>query len=143
MDIEDIIRRRDDLLGRGAQLFYDRPVHLVRGDGAWLYDADGRRYVDMYNNIPVVGHCNPRVVDALARQAATLVTHSRYLDETILDYAERLLGVHADGIDRVVFTCTGTEANEVAMQMARLAPAAAASFVPTGPITAIATSSAC
>jgi 4-aminobutyrate aminotransferase-like enzyme len=93
----------------------------VRGEGACVFDADGRRYIDMYNNIPVVGHCNPRVVNALARQAATLVTHSRYLDETILDYAERLLGVHADGIDRVVFTCTGTEANEVAMQMARIA----------------------
>jgi 4-aminobutyrate aminotransferase-like enzyme len=121
MTNEGIIRRRDELLGRGAQLFYDRPVHLVRGDGTWLFDAEGRRYVDMYNNIPVVGHCNPRVVDALSRQAATLVTHSRYLDEVILDYAERLLGVHADGIDRVVFTCTGTEANEVAMQMARFA----------------------
>ncbi len=121
MSIDTIVARRDHLLGRHAQLFYERPVHLVRGEGACLFDADGRRYIDMYNNIPVVGHCNPRVVDALARQAATLVTHSRYLDETILDYAERLLGVHADGIDRVVFTCTGTEANEVAMQMARLA----------------------
>jgi 4-aminobutyrate aminotransferase-like enzyme len=121
MSIDTIVARRDQLLGRHAQLFYERPLHLVRGEGACLFDADGRRYIDMYNNIPVVGHCNPRVVDALARQAATLVTHSRYLDETILDYAERLLGVHADGIDRVVFTCTGTEANEVAMQMARLA----------------------
>ena len=121
MSIETIVARRDQLLGRHAQLFYERPLHLVRGEGACLFDADGRRYIDMYNNIPVVGHCNPRVVDALARQAATLVTHSRYLDETILDYAERLLGVHADGIDHVVFTCTGTEANEVAMQMARLA----------------------
>jgi 4-aminobutyrate aminotransferase-like enzyme len=121
MGIDEIVARRDQLLGRHAELFYDRPVHLVRGEGAWLYDADGRRYADMYNNIPVVGHCNPRVVGALARQAAIHVTHSRYLDEVILDYAERLLGVHADGIDHVVFTCTGTEANEVAMQMARSA----------------------
>jgi 4-aminobutyrate aminotransferase-like enzyme len=121
MSIDTMVARRDRLLGRHAELFYERPLNLVRGEGACVFDADGRRYIDMYNNIPVVGHCNPRVVDALARQAATLVTHSRYLDETILDYAERLLGVHADGIDRVVFTCTGTEANEVAMQMARLA----------------------
>jgi 4-aminobutyrate aminotransferase-like enzyme len=121
MGIDTIVARRDQLLGRHAELFYERPVHLVRGEGAWLFDADGRRYADMYNNIPVVGHCNPRVVEALARQAATHVTHSRYLDEVILDYAERLLGVHADGIDHVVFTCTGTEANEVAMQMARFA----------------------
>ena len=121
MSIDTMVARRDQLLGRHTQLFYERPLHLVRGEGACVFDADGRRYVDMYNNIPVVGHCNPRVVDALARQAATLVTHSRYLDETILDYAERLLGVHGDGIDRIVFTCTGTEANEVAMQMARFA----------------------
>ena len=121
MSIDTMVARRDRLLGRHAELFYERPLNLVRGEGACVFDADGRRYIDMYNNIPVVGHCNPRVVNALARQAATLVTHSRYLDETILDYAERLLGVHADGIDRVVFTCTGTEANEVAMQMARLA----------------------
>ena len=121
IDTDTMVARRDGLLGRHAQLLDERPVYLVRGEGAWLFNADGRRYVDMYNNIPVVGHCNPRVVDALARQAATLVTHSRYLDETILDYAERLLGVHAEGIDHVVFTCTGTEANEVAMQMARFA----------------------
>jgi len=117
----DIAARRDRLFGTPTPLFYDHPVHLVRGEGAWLFDADGRRYVDLYNNIPVVGHCNRRVVEALAHQAATLNTHSRYLDELILDYAERLLGLHADGIERVVFTCTGTEANEVAMQMARIA----------------------
>ncbi len=121
MVTDEITARRDELLGLKTPLFYDSPVHLVRGEGAWLYDADGRRYVDLYNNIPVVGHCNQRVVEALARQAATLNTHSRYLDDVILDYAERLLGLHADGIERVVFTCTGTEANEVAMQMARIA----------------------
>jgi 4-aminobutyrate aminotransferase-like enzyme len=120
MSKESLVARRDDLLGQHTRLFYERPVHLVRGEGAYVFDVDGRRYLDLYNNVPVVGHCNPRVVDAMARQAATLVIHSRYLDETILDYAERLLGVHAEGIDRVVFTCTGTEANEVAMQMARL-----------------------
>jgi 4-aminobutyrate aminotransferase-like enzyme len=121
MGTEAIIARRDRLFGRGAPLFYDRPVHLVRGEGVWLYDADGRRYLDMYNNIPVVGHCNPRVVEAMARQAATLNTHSRYLHTEIFDYAERLLGLHAAPLTSVVFTCTGTEANEVAMQMARYA----------------------
>jgi 4-aminobutyrate aminotransferase-like enzyme len=120
---ESLVARRDGLLGRHTRLFYERPVHLVRGEGAYVFDAEGRRYVDLYNNIPVVGHCNPRVVAALTEQAAKLVIHGRYLDETILDYAERLLGVHAEGIDRVVFTCTGTEANEVAMQMARLVSA--------------------
>ncbi len=121
MTVDEIVSRRDRLFGRGTPLFYDPPLHLVRGEGAWLWDADGRRYVDMYNNIPVVGHCNPRVVDALERQARTHTTHSRYLDEVILDYAERLLALHAEPIDNVVFTCTGTEANEAAMQMARMA----------------------
>jgi 4-aminobutyrate aminotransferase-like enzyme len=121
MTIAELVARRERLFGKGAPLFYDPPLHLVRGEGAWLYDAGGRRYVDMYNNIPVVGHCNPRVVEALTRQAATLNTHSRYLNTHILDYAERLLALHADPIDSVVFTCTGTEANEVAMQLARLA----------------------
>src|SRR4051812_10878286 len=121
MNVDEIVARRDRLFGKGTPLFYDPPVHLVRGEGAEVWDAEGRRYVDMYNNIPCVGHCNPRVVDAMERQARTHTTHSRYLDEVILDYAERLLALHADPIENVVFTCTGTEANEVAMQMARMA----------------------
>ena len=121
MTIGDIVARRDRLFGKGTPLFYETPVHLVRGDGPWLFAADGQRYLDMYNNIPVVGHCNPRVVAALAEQAATHSTHSRYLDTRILDYAERLLALHADEITQVVFACTGTEANEIAMQMAQMA----------------------
>lgn len=119
-DITALQLRRDQLFGKGAQLFYEQPLHLVRGEGVWLYDAEGRAYLDLYNNIPVVGHCNPRVLQALSRQAATHSIHSRYLDAGILDYAERLLALHADPIESVVFTCTGTEANEVAMNMARL-----------------------
>ena len=119
--IDELVARRDRLFGKGAQIFYERPLHLVRGEGVWLFDADGRRYLDMYNNVPVVGHCNPRVVEAMARQASTHTTHSRYLSETVLDYAERLLGLHHEQIENVVVTCTGTEANEVAMLMARAA----------------------
>jgi 4-aminobutyrate aminotransferase-like enzyme len=132
MNVDEIVARRNRLLGRGTTLFYDPPVHLVRGEGASVWDADGRRYVDMYNNIPVVGHCNPRVVDALERQARTHSTHSRYLDEVILDYAERLLALHAGPIENVVFTCTGTEANEVAMQMARMATGGCGFITTTG-----------
>jgi len=117
----ELIARRDKLFGRGAPLFYREPIHLERGDGVWLFDVDGRRYLDMYNNIPVVGHCNQRVVEAIAKQAATLNIHSRYLHTAIFDYAERLLGLHSEQIDNVIFACTGTEANEIAMQMARLA----------------------
>lgn len=119
--LEDLIARRDRLFGKGAQIFYERPLHLVRGEGVWLFDTDGRRYLDMYNNVPVVGHCNPRVVEAMSRQAATHTTHSRYLSETVLDYVERLLALHHEQIENIVVTCTGTEANEVAMLMARAA----------------------
>src|SRR5208283_3671549 len=85
-----LLERRYRVLGRHSPLFYDKPLHLVRGEGVWLYDADGKRYLDAYNNVPHVGHCHPRVVAALSRQAATLNTHTRYLDETVVAYAERL-----------------------------------------------------
>ena len=118
---ETLLERRNRTLGTGAPLFYQDPVHIVRGEGVTLFDAHGRRYVDMYNNVPCVGHCHPHVVEAITRQAATLNVHSRYLHEGILEYAERLAGHHHAGLDSVVFECTGTEANEVALMMARLA----------------------
>ena len=77
-------------MGSAYRLFYDRPVHLVRGEGAWLWDAGGRKYLDMYNNVPHVGHCHPRVVQAICEQAARLNTHTRYLHELVLDLADRL-----------------------------------------------------
>jgi len=117
--LDELLARRNRFLGKGAPLFYAEPVHLVRGEGVWLYGADGRRYMDLYNNVPCVGHAHPRVVDALARQAATHNVHSRYLDEKIIDYAERLAGLHAQEMS-VVFACSGTEANEIAMRMARI-----------------------
>jgi 4-aminobutyrate aminotransferase-like enzyme len=116
-----LLDRRDRVFGKGSTIFYSKPVHLVRGEGVWLYDATGRRYLDLYNNVPVVGHCNPRVVDAVSRQAATHTVHSRYLDSEIVEFAEELLALHPDHLDNVVFACSGTEANEVAMMMARIA----------------------
>ncbi|MEE9253530.1 MAG: aminotransferase class III-fold pyridoxal phosphate-dependent enzyme, partial [Pseudomonadales bacterium] len=114
-----LLARRERLLGAGAPLFYTEPVNIVRGEGVWLFDPDGRRYLDLYNNVPCVGHAHPHVVAAMHRQAATLNVHSRYLHAGILDYAERLMDLHANPLTSVVFTCTGTEANEVAMRMAR------------------------
>ncbi|MEX2257409.1 MAG: aminotransferase class III-fold pyridoxal phosphate-dependent enzyme, partial [Woeseia sp.] len=113
-------RRRDLALGTGAELFYDTPLEIVRGEGVYLYDADGRCYVDMYNNVPCVGHANPAIVQAMAQQQATVNVHSRYLHEGIVAFAERLAGLHHNAIESVVFSCSGTEANEVAIQMARL-----------------------
>jgi len=121
MPDSDLIRRRERFLGSGMPLFYREPLHIVRGEGVWLYDTDGRKYVDMYNNVVCVGHAHPHVVDAMCRQAGTLNVHSRYLHEGIVDYAERLTDLHCDSIESAVFACTGTEANEVAMAMARVA----------------------
>ena len=114
-----MIERRQKLLGSAYKLFYHEPVHLVRGEGVWLYDADGRKYLDMYNNVPHVGHCHPHVVEALTKQIATLNTHTRYLHENILEYAERLTGKFADDLDTAMFACTGSEANELALRIAR------------------------
>jgi 4-aminobutyrate aminotransferase-like enzyme len=120
MASESLQQRRDRALGSGAELFYDTPLEIVRGEGAYLYDRDGRRYVDMYNNVPCVGHANPAVVRAMAEQQATVNTHSRYLHEGIVSFAERLIALNHDGIESVVFSCSGTEAVEVAIQIARL-----------------------
>jgi len=117
---DSLQRRRDLALGSGAELFYDAPLEIVRGEGVYLYGRDGRRYVDMYNNVPCVGHANPAVVQAMAKQQATVNVHSRYLDEGIVTFAERFAGLNHDGIESVVFSCSGTEANEVAIQMARI-----------------------
>lgn len=114
-----LLARRHQALGRGAELFYDDPVEIVRGEGTFLFDRDGRRYVDLYNNVPCVGHGNAAVAEAMARQQATLNVHSRYLHEGIVAFAERLAALHHPGIESVVFSCSGTEANEVALRMAR------------------------
>ncbi|ANL69809.1 ethanolamine-phosphate phospho-lyase protein (plasmid) [Rhizobium phaseoli] len=114
-----LIARRERLLGRNMSLFYNDPVHLVRAEGVWLWDADGRRYLDCYNNVPHVGHCHPRVVEAITRQASTLNTHTRYLHEGILDYVERLTASFDSSLDAAILTCTGSEANDVALRMAQ------------------------
>lgn len=115
----NLLERRYTALGREAPLFYDRPLHIVRGEGCWVWDADGRRYLDAYNNVPHVGHCHPRVTEALSRQANLLNIHTRYLHEGIVDYAERLTATFPAKLDRAMFCCTGTEANELALRIAR------------------------
>lgn len=114
-----LLARRERLLGKNVSTFYNDPVHLVKGEGVWVWDAEGRRYLDCYNNVPHVGHCHPRVVEAIARQAATLNTHTRYLHEGILDYVERLTATFDDSLDTAILTCTGSEANDVALRMAQ------------------------
>jgi 4-aminobutyrate aminotransferase-like enzyme/Ser/Thr protein kinase RdoA (MazF antagonist) len=120
VDLERLRERRDRALGPSYRLFYDRPVHLVRGEGAWLFDAEGRRYLDCYNNVASVGHCHPHVVGALARQAATLNTHTRYLHDNVVRYAERLAATFPSDLSVCYFVCTGTEANDLAIRIARV-----------------------
>ena len=115
----DIIARRNRLLGPAYRLFYEQPVQFVRGEGVWLYDPAGNRYLDAYNNVASVGHCHPHVVGAITRQAGILNTHTRYLHETVLDYAEKLLATFPAEIGHVMFTCTGSEANDLALRVAK------------------------
>lgn len=115
--IDDLINRRARLLGSPYRLFYDQPLHPVFGQGVWLFDANGEKYLDVYNNVPCVGHCHPHVVEALSRQAARLNTHTRYLDENILDYAEKLLSYFPSELNQAMFTCTGSEANDLALRI--------------------------
>lgn len=114
-----LLERRQRTLGPAYRLFYDNPFHPVRGEGAYLYDAEGNEYLDVYNNVPSVGHSHPKVVEALSRQAAILNTHTRYLHETVLDYADSLLATFPAELSSVMFTCTGSEANDLAVRLSR------------------------
>ena len=116
---EALLARRRAHLVPGLALSYEEPLHLVRGEGVWLYDADGRAYLDAYNNVPQVGHCHPRVVDAIARQAATLNTNTRYLYEALVDYAERLVATMPVELDTCILVSSGSEANDLAWRIAR------------------------
>ena len=114
---ESLLARRS-VLGSAYRFFYEEPLTPVRGSDVWLYDADGKSYLDCYNNVPSVGHSHPRVVQALAQQAAVLNTHTRYLHEGVVDYAEQLVSLFPTDLDTVMFTCTGSEANDLALRIA-------------------------
>ena len=116
---ETLSDRRTRLMGPNVPTFYRTPVHIVRGQGVWLWDASGKRYLDCYNNVAHVGHCHPHVVQAIARQAAILNTHTRYHHELILDYIERLTATLGHGISQAIMCCTGSEANDLALRMAQ------------------------
>ena len=116
---DSLLERRSATLGPHAMLFYTSPLHVVSGNGVWLRDVDGEDYLDAYNNVPHVGHCHPRVVDAVHTQLGRLNIHTRYLNERIVDYAESLLATFEPGLDRVFFTNSGSESNELALRIAR------------------------
>lgn len=114
-----LLARRQRLLAPTYRLFYEQPLQIVRAAGVWMYDEDGRAYLDAYNNVPVVGHCHPYVVEALTRQARTLNTHTRYLAEQPLQLAEELLATMPRELGSVIFTCTGSEANDLAVRVSK------------------------
>ncbi|MDR4306051.1 aspartate aminotransferase family protein [Chelatococcus sambhunathii] len=115
------VERRKRTIGPTSVLFYEKPLHVVSAEGVWLHTADGGRFLDLYNNVPSVGHCNPRVARAVADQVATLNIHTRYLFDVVHAYADRLLATFPAPLDRVAFTCTGSEANDVALRLATIA----------------------
>jgi 4-aminobutyrate aminotransferase-like enzyme len=127
--IRDLVARRQRAFGEHALLSYDHPIQFVRGEGVWLYDHRGTPYLDVYNNVPSVGHCHPHVVEAISRQAAILNTNTRYLDEVVCSYAERLLATFPSPLSNVVLTCTGSESVDLAIRVAMDATGAAGFIV--------------
>ena len=115
---QSLLARRKRLLGSRPYLFYDRPLHAVRGDGVWILDDTGRRFLDCYNNVPIVGHCHPLVTEAIARQGRILNTNTRYLGAQVLDYAERLGAKSGGELTACAFVNSGSEANDIAWRMA-------------------------
>jgi len=117
--MENLTDRRTRLMGPNVPTFFETPVHIVRGQGVWLWDADGKRYLDCYNNVPHVGHCHPAVTEAIARQASVLNTHTRYLHEGVLDLLDRITATMGHGLSQGILVCTGSEANDIALRMAQ------------------------
>lgn len=123
-ELAERIRRRQKTFGASSVLFYQEPIEMVRAQGVYLYDIHGRRYLDVYNNVPSVGHCHPRVAEAIARQAAILNIHTRYLNRVVEGYAEKLLATFPAPLTNLTMTCTGSESNDLAMRIAEEATGA-------------------
>lgn len=115
------VTRRLNNLGAASVLFYQDPIEMVSAQGAWMQAADGKRYLDFYNNVPCLGHCQPNVVKAVSKQIATLNVHTRYLVSVVDDYLESLKATLPESIDNIVMTCSGSEANDLAMRLAKQA----------------------
>jgi 4-aminobutyrate aminotransferase-like enzyme len=113
------LEARHRLLGRNLSVSYRNPVKIVRGEMQYLYDDGGRQYLDAYNNVAHVGHCHPRVVAAGIEQMQLLNTNTRYLHDLILHYAERLTATLPDALSVCYFVNSGSEANELALRLAR------------------------
>ena len=119
MNKEETVTARKRLLGRNLSIAYRNPVKIVRGEMQYLFDDEGRRYLDAYNNVAHVGHCHPRVVAAGVEQMRLLNTNTRYLHEHLVEYIERLAATLPPPLSVVYLVCSGSEANELALRLAR------------------------
>ncbi|MBU2962639.1 aspartate aminotransferase family protein [Citreicella sp. C3M06] len=112
------VQRRLDNLGAASVLFYRQPIEMISAQGAWMQAADGTRYLDFYNNVPSVGHSHPEVVRAISAQIARLNTNTRYLVGVVDDYLEALKARLPEPLSNVILTCSGSEANDLALRVA-------------------------
>ena len=119
MNKDQTLAARQRLLGRNLSIAYRKPVKIVRGEMQYLFDDEGRRYLDAYNNVAHVGHCHPRVVAAGVEQSRVLNTNTRYLHDLIVEYAERLTATLPEPLSVCYFVNSGSEANELALRLAR------------------------
>jgi 4-aminobutyrate aminotransferase-like enzyme/Ser/Thr protein kinase RdoA (MazF antagonist) len=115
----EVVATRRRVLAPGLRLSYEAPLHLVSGDGVWLRDAAGQRYLDAYNNVVQVGHGHPLIAQTLASQTRRLNTNTRYLTDEVVAYATRLTTLLPNGLDVCYFTNSGSEANDLAWRIAR------------------------
>ncbi|OBC10926.1 4-aminobutyrate aminotransferase [Mycobacterium sp. 852013-50091_SCH5140682] len=117
-EVRSQFARRAKVFGPGYRLFYREPLEFVRASGTHLFDADGNDFLDVYNNVPSVGHCHPHVVEAVHRQMQTISTNTRYIQDLVIDYSERLTATFPAELSRITLTCTGSEANDLALRLA-------------------------
>ncbi len=113
------VERRQNLVGPMSVLFYKEPLDIETAKGVWIYDTDGKAYLDVYNNVQSVGHCNEYVTKAITAQFEQVNCHNRYLSKSLHDYTERLLATMPSNINRMMMTCTGSESNDLAIRCAR------------------------
>jgi len=114
-----LLKRRTENIGAASVLFYQTPIEMVSASGCWMTDTGGTEYLDFYNNVPSVGHNHQHVVAAIATQLKTLNINSRYLSDITENYLEKLLATFPDHLNNVVMTCSGSEANDLAMRIAK------------------------
>jgi 4-aminobutyrate aminotransferase-like enzyme/Ser/Thr protein kinase RdoA (MazF antagonist) len=115
----ELVSARQKHLGPSLSISYDAPLHIVSGSRQYLYDSDGRRYLDCVNNVAHVGHSHPYIVRAASDQMAILNTNTRYLHERLIEYSERVTATLPEPLSVVYLVCSGSEANELALRLAR------------------------